>query len=73
MQSPHLALWGRCRECTGWFAIHPRGTNSARWQCPICGAEPDWLENGAHPAYAAPVRPEASAPSGSPPSGRTYR
>jgi hypothetical protein len=72
MQSPRLsALWGRCRKCTGWFAIQSRGTNAARWQCPICGEEPDWLENRAHPAYcAAAVRPEASAPSGSPPAGQ---
>ena len=74
MQSPHLsALWGRCRKCTGWFAISPRGTRAARWQCPTCDEEPDWLENRAHPAYVAAVRPEASAPVGSPSSGRTHR
>jgi hypothetical protein len=67
MQSPKAsALWGRCRKCADWFAIQPLGANGTRWECPICGEEPDQIENRADPAYVATVRPETLASSGPP-------
>lgn len=53
MYSPHpTELWVRCRNCTRWFSVESSRNPAAEWQCPICGGEPDRLENRAHPEHA---------------------
>ncbi len=68
MQSPYaMALWGRCRSCMRWFSVQTRHDEKVRWQCPVCGEDPDQLENRAHPAYAdRPAVPAGPAGRASP-------
>ena len=53
MYPPHpTELWVRCRNCTRWFTVNRDRSHAAEWQCPVCGGEPDRLENRAHPEHA---------------------
>ena len=57
MHSPHpLELWGRCTTCRRWFYIQSRHTDAVTWPCPVCAAEPERVENRAHPNHPAATR-----------------
>ena len=51
-----LALWGRCAVCTRWYAIRTGVTERVRWQCPVCGGDPEAFENHADLVYAGQGR-----------------
>ena len=62
MPPPHpQELWGHCPNCRRWFYIQASHTDTVSWQCPVCSAEPERIENRAHPAFTGASQPESVA------------
>ncbi len=49
-----LALWGRCTTCVRWYYVQTRYVDTVTLQCPVCGGDPERLENRARPADIGP-------------------
>ena len=55
MQTSYLlALWGKCSTCVRWYYVQTRYVNTVTLQCPVCGSDPERLENRARPADIGP-------------------